>query len=129
MARRVLSLMLILALLFASGCGRQALMLSYPPGARVAINGEPVGVTPCTYDYRLSAGQRYRVEVSKPGYRTTSTEMVAERFDAAARNRWLAAGLVWSPLWLGTFFTRRLHEAYLFNLQEDPAATLAVLTP
>ncbi len=58
------------------------------------------------------------MEVSKPGYLTTTVEMVAEQSDSTARNKWLAAGLVWSPLWLGTLFTKRLHDSYLFNLQE-----------
>ena len=123
MRTRIICLLMIV--LFTSGCARQAMLLSYPPGAEVAINGEQVGFTPCAYEYSLSAGDRYRVEVSKPGYRTTTTEMVAEQSDKKARNKWFAAGLVWSPLWLGTLFTKRLHNVYMFNLKEEPAALTA----
>jgi len=116
---------LLLAVLFLSGCARQAMMLSFPPGAEVSINGEQVGFTPCTYEYSLNTGNRYEVTVAKPGYRTTHTEVVANQADKKARNKWLAAGLVWSPLWLGTLFTKRLQETYMFNLKQDPAALTA----
>ena len=116
---------LILISLFVSGCARQAMMFSYPSGAEVSVNGEQVGFTPCSYEYSLNAGDRYKVEVKKPGYRTTNTEVVANQSDKKARSKWLAAGLVWSPLWLGTLFTKRLHEEYMFNLKQDPSSLTA----
>jgi len=116
---------LLLVVLFLSGCSRQAMMFSFPPGAEVSINGEQVGFTPCAYEYSLNAGDRYQVRVAKPGYRTTHTEVVANHSDEKARNSWLAAGLVWSPLWLGTLFTKRLQETYMFNLKQDPSSLTA----
>ena len=38
---------------------------------------------------------------------------------SASRNRWLAAGVVWSPLWLGTLFTKKLKEGYEFVLKRS----------
>jgi hypothetical protein len=116
--------LLILAL-FVSGCAREALLISQPSGALVAVDGEQVGVTPCAYEYSLSSGESYEVVLSKPGYRTVATEMVADQHDPKARKRWLAAGLVWSPLWLGTLFTKRLEEQYVFTLEEDPSSIMA----
>ncbi|PLY02723.1 MAG: hypothetical protein C0624_07855 [Desulfuromonas sp.] len=116
---------LLLLVLMTSGCARQAMMFSFPPGAEVSINGEQVGFTPCRYDYNLSSGDSYQVMVTKPGYKTTETKVVANQNDKKARNSWLAAGLVWSPLWLGTLFTKRLQESYLFNLKQDSASLTA----
>lgn len=126
MSKKVLCLLLVLV--FASGCARHAQLLSQPEGAMVEVNGVTVGVTPCSYDYSLSSGERYKMVLSKPGFKTLETEVVAERPDPAARKRWLAAGLVWSPLWIGALFTKRLEEEYLFVLEESPE-NLARYTP
>lgn len=113
-------LCLLVLVLFTSGCARQAMLLSYPPGAEVSVNGNHVGVTPCEYEYAVNGGERYTIVLSKAGYRTASHEVVADQSDKKLLKRWMAAGLVWSPLWLGTLFTKRLHDSYLFNLTEDP---------
>jgi len=117
MSKKCLAVLLII--LVCSGCARQALLISHPAGALVAVDGQQVGFTPCNYEYALSSGEHYRVELSKPGYRTLKTEMVADQSDKPVLKRWLAAGLVWSPLWLGALFTKRLHEEYRFVLEED----------
>jgi len=119
MSKKLLALMLLLV--FASGCARQTLLLSQPAGAQVEINGEKIGITPCTYKYSMSSEElHYAVVLSKPGFQTLATDVAADERDAKARNRWLAAGLVWSPLWLGTLFTKRLKDEYLFVLDEAP---------
>jgi hypothetical protein len=38
--------------------------------------------------------------------------------DREARNTWLAAGVVWSPLWLGTLFTKKLKDSYAFVMKK-----------
>jgi len=117
---------LLLIALFCSGCARQAMLLSLPAGAQVSVDGKQVGFTPCQYEYTLSSGEHYQVELSKPGYRTLETEVVADQSDAPVLKRWLAAGLVWSPLWLGALFTKRLQDEYRFVLEEDPSGLTAL---
>ena len=51
--------------------------------------------------------------------------MVTDEVDAEARNRWMAAGAVWSPLWLGTIFTKKLKDTYDFALRSEPAQLTA----
>lgn len=116
----------ILTLLFlTTACANQALFISDPPGARVMIDGEVVGVTPCAFDYTTSSGSRYDVVIEKNGYEPLQRDMQADEIDRSARNRWLAAGVVWSPLWLGTFFTKKLKDSYRFVLkQETPVVAL-----
>jgi hypothetical protein len=48
----------------------------------------------------------------------------ADKTDSGAMKRWLMAGVVWSPLWLGTLFTKKLKESYLFVMKRnDPQMT------
>lgn len=43
----------------------------------------------------------------------------ADEVDQDARKKWLAAGVVWSPLWLGTVFTKKLKDSYEFVLKKS----------
>jgi hypothetical protein len=108
----------LLLTLFTSACAHQAAFLSEPAGATVSVDGQPIGVTPCRYDYKLSSGSRYEVTVEKEGYEKIQHSVQADEVDRGARNTWLAAGVVWSPLWLGTFFTRKLKDNYSFVMKK-----------
>lgn len=113
-------LIAILTILFlTTACANQAVFISDPTGAQVRINGEPVGVTPCAFDYVTSSGETYDIEIEKPGYEPMRRTMTADEVDASARNRWMAAGVVWSPLWLGTLFTNKLKDSYQFVLKQE----------
>jgi hypothetical protein len=46
--------------------------------------------------------------------------VVTDEVDSEARNRWLVAGAVWSPLWLGAIFTKKLKDTYDFALSAEP---------
>jgi hypothetical protein len=116
--RRFIALAALLA--FVSACSpHQALILSDPPGASVLINGRSVGETPLYYDYSLSSGKGHQVEVIQAGYEQVKLTIVADKTDAGAMKRWLMAGVIWSPLWLGTLFTKQLKESYLFVMKRD----------
>jgi hypothetical protein len=123
---RKLSLIVLLAL-FTSACAhQQAAFVSTPSGANVFVDGEKIGVTPCAYDYKLSQNAKYEVVISKDGYEPLEFVVVTDETDTATRNKWLAAGAVWSPLWLGTIFTKKLKDGYDFALRaEAPQMTAA----
>ncbi len=107
---------------FSAGCANnQAFFHSEPPGARVYIDGqaEAVGVTPCKFRYRNGLGGAYKITLEREGYEILCTNILADEMDKSARKKWLAAGLVWSPLWLGTFFTRKLKDSYKFTLKKS----------
>jgi len=112
------------------GCAtNRAAFISEPPGAAVFINGEQIGTTPCQYDYRNSAGQDYQVSVQKNGFEDLQQTVNTDEVDKGSRNTWLAAGLVWSPLWLGTFFTKKLKDSYEFILKQQPAEVAVQQSP
>ncbi len=118
----------IMLLLFTSACAHQAIMLSEPAGATVYVDGDAIGVTPCNYSYKLSAGESYEVVVEKPGFETVAYTMVADEVDTKARNKWLAAGAVipmGSALFVGALFTKRLKASYEFVLKKDKAQITA----
>jgi hypothetical protein len=116
----ILKLIAVTTLLFlTTACANQARFISNPIGAQVNINGEPIGITPCTFNYSSSSGDTYDVTVEKTGFEPLQHNMKADETDTSARNKWLAAGAVWSPLWLGTIFTKKLKDSYQFVLKQD----------
>jgi hypothetical protein len=108
-----------LLLVFTSGCANQAAFLSTPTGAQVFVDGESIGMTPCVYEYKSNTGKEYEVVLKKDGYEKVEEEVKADQVDQSARKKWLAAGLVWSPLWLGTFFTKKLKDSYQYTLRKS----------
>lgn len=108
-----------LLLFFTTACANQAAFLSTPPGAQVFVDGENIGVTPCVYEYKSNTGKDYQVVIKKEGYEKVEEEVTADQVDKTARTKWLAAGVVWSPLWLGTFFTKKLKDTYEFVLRKS----------
>ena len=120
-------LIIILLAIFTSACAQQAAFVSTPPGAQVFIDGEEIGVTPCAFDYKLSNNAQHDVTIAKEGFEPVNFVVVTDEVDAEARNRWLAAGAVWSPLWLGTIFTKKLKDTYDFALRSEPAQLTAAV--
>ncbi|KIH77821.1 PEGA domain-containing protein [Geoalkalibacter ferrihydriticus] len=117
---------IIFLVLFTSACAKQqALFISEPEGAVVFIDGQKIGVTPCTYTYSLSAGQRLEVSLEKAGYQEINYRVKTDEVDGRERAKWMAAGVVWSPLWLGTLFTKKLKDSYEIVMQEETATLTA----
>ncbi len=124
MLPRIVSLLSLL--LFLTSCAAQrTLFFSDPAGARVTVNGEVVGTTPCAYQYRSGNDKKYHIELQKVHYQVLCQNIETDSVDKASRKKWLVAGLVWSPLWLGTVFTKKLKDSYHFVLSrigEEKAA-------
>jgi hypothetical protein len=117
---RKLFIILLLAN-FTSACAQQAAFVSTPPGAQVFVDGQEIGVTPCAFDYQLSQNDSHEITIAKEGYEPVDFVVKTDEVDTEARNRWLVAGAVWSPLWIGTLFTKKLKDTYDFALQAEPA--------
>jgi len=117
---RKLTTILLLAILTTGCAAQQAAFVSTPPGAVVFVDGEEIGVTPCAYDYKLSQNQTHEVNIVKDGFEPVDFMVVTDEVDTKARGKWLVAGVVWSPLWLGTMFTKKLKDIYDFALRAEP---------
>ncbi|MCW8892611.1 MAG: hypothetical protein OQL18_04770, partial [Deltaproteobacteria bacterium] len=70
-------------------------------------------------DYNLSTGRQHQVQISRLGYEQVDLTIKADKTDSSAMKRWLMAGVVWSPLWIGTIFTKKLKESYLFVMKRN----------
>ena len=126
MKRKFLALFVMIA--FLSACApHQALIQSEPAGAVVTINGKNVGQTPVYYDYNLGRGKEHQVQISRMGYEQVDLTIKADKTDSSAMKRWLMAGVIWSPLWIGTIFTKKLKESYLFVMKRDSPQLTAQL--
>lgn len=122
---------LLILITFTTACApHQAMIHSEPPGATVMIDGKEVGAAPVAYDYRLSNGKEHQISVVRDGYETVDLTISADKTDQSAMKRWMMAGLVWSPLWLGTVFTKKLKESYRFVMKRsEPQMTAKLETP
>ncbi|NOY12887.1 MAG: PEGA domain-containing protein [Deltaproteobacteria bacterium] len=115
---------------FLGACApHQALIQSEPPGAIVTIDGKQIGATPVHYDYALSTGRQHQINIAQQGYEQVDLTITADKTDSGAMKRWLMAGVVWSPLWLGTIFTKKLKESYLFVMKRNSTQMTAKLEP
>jgi len=126
MKSKLITIFVLLA--FLSACApHQALIQSEPPGALVSIDGKQIGQTPIGYDYTLSSGGQHQVTISHQGYEPVDLTIKVDKTDSSAMKRWLMAGVVWSPLWLGTMFTKKLKESYLFVMKRSTPQMTAKL--
>ncbi len=116
MLRKMIAVALLL--FFTSACAQKTAFYSNPPGAQVMVNGETIGTTPCEYRYKSSTSKTYLVEVQEDGYNPIKQTLATDEVDLKARGKWLTAGLVWSPLLIGSFFTKKLKSAYHFLLSK-----------
>jgi hypothetical protein len=119
---------LIVLLTFASACApTRALIQSEPSGAMVIMDGKELGVTPLAYSHKLSSGENHQISLQHQGFESVDMTIKADKTDSHAFKRWLTAGVVWSPLWLGTLFTKKLKESYMFVMKRNPPQMTASL--
>lgn len=119
---------LIMLLSFTSACApTTSLIQSEPPGAMVVIDGKDVGITPVNYSHKLSSGKQHDISLQHRGFEPVAMTIIADKTDSHSLKRWLAAGVVWSPLWIGTLFTKKLKESYMFVMKRTPPQMTASL--
>ena len=70
MKNKIVSLSLIFVLaVFMSGCSTTTVFQTNIPGAKISINGEPIGETPCTLALSNAVWETYCIKVEKTGYK------------------------------------------------------------
>jgi hypothetical protein len=93
----------------------------------VIMDGKELGVTPLAYSHKLSSGENHQISLQHQGFESVDMTIKADKTDSHAFKRWLTAGVVWSPLWLGTLFTKKLKESYMFVMKRNPPQMTASL--
>jgi hypothetical protein len=97
---------LLLAALAAGACGNTTVFHTVPRGAKVYVNGEPCGESPCTYHTRYGFPNRVRVQILHPGYQPAEFFLDTEPP--------LASYLLFL---VGSYFFHTFDEEYRFTLQ------------
>ncbi len=121
---------LILLFAFTTACApTRALIQSEPAGARVIMDGKELGITPVNYSHNLTSGQQHSISLQHLGFESVAMTITADKTDTPALKRWLTAGVVWSPLWIGTLFTKKLKEKYMFVMKRTRPQMTASLSP
>jgi hypothetical protein len=102
---------LVAATLAGAGCANPTVFHTTPRGAKVYLNGEPCGDSPCTYYTRYGFPDRVRVQILHPGYQPAEFFLDTEPP--------LASYLL---LGFGSYFFHTFPEEFRFDLQPLPAA-------
>ena len=97
MTTRTISLLLAGSILFTS-CASTTVIQSNPSGAKVYLNGEPVGTTPYTHQDTKIVGSMTTVKLEKEGYEPLNTSF--SRNEEADIGAIIGGIFVWVPfLW------------------------------
>jgi len=109
---KIVSLLLVASVLF-TGCVSSTLIQSYPTGAKVYIDGEPMGVTPYWHADTKITGSITNVDLVKEGYEPLYTSFSrTEQVDAGA----IIGGLFIWPIFLWTMEYKPTHSYELVAL-------------
>ncbi|MDD3322910.1 MAG: PEGA domain-containing protein [Paludibacter sp.] len=106
----------ILAVISLSGCVSSTLIQSYPPGAKVYVNGEPKGLTPYWYSDSKILGSITNIDLVKDGYEPLYTSIERnEQVDVGA----IIGGFICGIPFLWTLQYNPTHNYELIPLGEQ----------
>jgi len=121
-----LSAVLFTVIILFSGCASSTLIQSYPTGAKVYINGEPVGKTPYLYSDTKILGSITNVDLVKEGYEPLYTSIERnEQVDVGA----IVGGFFFGIPFLWTLQYNPTHNYELIPLQQSQDNNSGVLAP
>lgn len=116
---KILALLLAVIILFPS-CSSTTLIQSNPAGAKLYLNGEPVGTTPYSHTDTKIVGSTTMVRLEKEGFEPLNTSFT--------RDEWIDAGAViggiffWIPfLWTMKYKPVRTYELVPYAPGKAPA--------
>jgi hypothetical protein len=119
-----LTLIVMAAILLLSGCSSTTLIQSHPSGAKVYIDGVPVGVTPYWYSDLKPVASRTDLDLIKDGYESISTSFT--------RDEQINVGVVFGgflcwPLWVWSMGYNPAHTYELVPLMPKPQQDESVI--
>lgn len=121
---RALSLLLAGSILFTS-CASTTVISSNPNGAKLTLNGEPVGVTPYSYTDTKIVGSYNTVKLEKDGYTTLNTSF--------SRNEEVEVGAIIGGLFVlfPFLWTMKYKPTHMYELSpsSDDAMSPITTTP
>jgi hypothetical protein len=111
--------LLVLVTFTSLACSTNTKFVSDPPGAKVYVNGEFIGETPCDFNSSTGLPERYHVQLFKDGYSELNLYIDAEMS--------LVWALVVVPVTLGVAipWSWTLENMYKFKLAAATGAPAA----
>ncbi|MGE5354711.1 MAG: PEGA domain-containing protein [Deltaproteobacteria bacterium] len=106
------------AVIFFSACSSSTMIVSEPPGAKLYIDGNPVGYTPYSYSDTKISGSKTNLKLEKEGYETMHTFITrTEEVDIGA----IVGGIfVWPVfLWTMKYYPEHYYELYPLILDDQ----------
>jgi hypothetical protein len=100
------------------GCANTTTFQTNPRGARIYVNGEPCGESPCKYDTRYGFPDRIRVQIEKAGYEPAELFLDTEPPIAT-----------YALLGFGSYLFHTFEEEYRFDLQPTPSKPKPTAAP
>ena len=110
MVKRVISFVVIVAILI-TGCAHTALITTTPPGAKVTIDGNNLGVSPVSFNDTSGFPKVFFIKVNKRGYKEINVP-IKQAYKGDVTLLWLIPGI------FPYFLTATLNDAYNFNLEK-----------
>ncbi len=118
MTTKTISLLLTGSILFTS-CASTTMIQSNPSGAKVYLNGEPVGTTPYTHQDTKIVGSTTTVKLEKEGYEPLNTSF--SRNEEADIGAIIGGVFVWVPfLWTMKYKPAHTYELTPSSGNEQP---------
>lgn len=108
------SQILALGLILLAGCRHVTTIRTDPPGARVFLDGKPIGESPIRYSYWSGTPKTFLLKIEKFAH-----EPLLAHIDSG----WRADHTLWllMPGILPFFFTARLEDSYHYRLKARKA--------
>ena len=121
--RSAIVALIVLVTFTSLACSTTTKFVSDPPGAKVYINGEFIGDTPCDFGTKTGLPDRYHIQLRKAGYSELNVYIDAEM--------WLVWALLVVPLTFGVSipWSWALEGMYQFKLEAVAAAPAAPAAP
>ena len=102
----------IAAATILGSCAHKTTFKTWPEGALVRVNGQPIGQSPAVFASRSGVPKKYEVKIEKPGFQTLDVE-VESVYQADETLFLLLPGII--PY----FFSARLEKKYDWILVKD----------
>jgi hypothetical protein len=119
---RIISLFLAGSVLWTS-CASTTMIRSVPTGAKVYLNGEPVGVTPYAHTDTKIVGSTTMVKLTKEGYETLYTSFARdEEVDVGA----IIAGLI---MFFPFIWTMKYKPTHTYELIPGSGSETKIINP
>ena len=102
---------IVIATLIITGCAHTTLITTTPPGAKVTIDGNNLGISPISFHDTSGFPKVFFVKVNKRGYKEINVPM-KQAYKGDVTLLWLVPGI------FPYFLTATLNDAYNFNLEK-----------